>query len=225
MHLFSTMICRSAAVAVLWIPMLAPAHAANESVAERWSADSYARNKEVKGVVLLSIRWDRKWKCGGFENAQLRAVGFDQLPRSKATDDLPADIIFDDAPLIATKPTFDDYALIVDPGEYVLSRLQIKVARSVSDVGFLNASRSLLLKGDMADAGTFNVAAGEVVYIGHFYLSCANEPTLWRYYMKDRNAFEEYLAGVKTRQPELNTEQARFRLFKSKAFGSDFALP
>jgi len=200
------------------------AHGAGSSVAVPLTTTAYAQGKDTKGVVLLAVRWDRKWRCGGFENAQLRVIGFDRLPSQKTTDEESADVVFDDAPLIATKPTFDDYAMIMEPGEYALSTLQIKVARSVSDVGFFKASRSLFLKDGKAEGGTFNVSAGEVVYIGHFYLDCYKQPTLWRYYMDGRAAFDEYLASVKSRYPMLNIEQTQFRLFKTTVFGNDYVL-
>ena len=69
-------------------------------------------------------------------------IGFDKLPSAQANDDVVGDIILDDAPLIMTKPIFDNYAFLVEPGDYGLSRLEIKVARSVSDVGFFKVPRS-----------------------------------------------------------------------------------
>lgn len=49
-----------------------------------------------------------------------------------------------------TKPVFDNYAFLVEPGEYGLSRLEIKVAKSRSDVGFFKAPRSRFLKAGTA---------------------------------------------------------------------------
>lgn len=182
------------------------------------------RTKQTRGVVLLSVRWDRKWKCAGFENAQLRLLGFDLLPSTRPVDDEGADLLLDDAPLLLTKPRFDDYAFLVEPGQYALSKLHIKVARSVRDVGIAKVGRETLLQDGASVGGTFNVDAGEVVYIGHFSIDCFQEPSLWRVYLKDRESFNEYLADQKKKVPELDTSKASFRLFKSSYFGRDFEL-
>ena len=175
-------------------------------------------------TVLLSVRWDRKWKCAGFENAQLRLLGFDLFPSTRPVDDEGADLLLDDAPLLLTKPRFDDYAFLVEPGQYALSKLHIKVARSVRDVGIAKVGRETLLQDGASVGGTFDVDAGEVVYIGHFSIDCFQEPSLWRVYLKDRESFNEYLADQKKKVPELDTSKASFRLFKSSFFGKDFEL-
>lgn len=186
--------------------------------------ESYLRDGATKGVVLLSVRWDRKWNCAGFKNAQLRLIGFDLLPSKHLIDDDAVDLLLDDAPLIMTKPNFDDYAFLIDPGQYALSRLHIKVARSVSDVGVAKIGRDHLLKDGVPDGGTFNVEAGEVVYIGHFSIDCYKEPILWRFYIEDKNGFGNYLIRQKEKIPELDISKAKFRLFKSKYFGRDYDL-
>ena len=188
------------------------------------TSENYMQDGAKKGVVLLSVRWDRKWKCAGFENAQLRLLGFDLLPSTRPVDDEGADLLLDDAPLLLTKPRFDDYAFLVEPGQYALSKLHIKVARSVRDVGIAKVGRETLLQDGASVGGTFNVDAGEVVYIGHFSIDCFQEPSLWRVYLKDRESFNEYLADQKKKVPELDTSKASFRLFKSSYFGRDFEL-
>lgn len=177
-----------------------------------------------KAVVLLAVRWDRRWRCAGFENAQLRVIGFDKLPSAK-TDAEEPDILLNDAPAVLTKPTFDNYAFLVEPGEYGLSRLEIKVAKSVSDVGFFRAPRSVFLKDGQSLGGSFTVVAGEVVYIGHFYLDCYRQPTMWRYYPDGREGFNGYLNSLKKAYPALETEKVVFRLFQTKEFGQDYQLP
>ena len=188
------------------------------------TSENYMQDGAKKGVVLLSVRWDRKWKCAGFENAQLRLLGFDLFPSTRPVDDEGADLLLDDAPLLLTKPRFDDYAFLVEPGQYALSKLHIKVARSVRDVGIAKVGRETLLQDGASVGGTFNVDAGEVVYIGHFSIDCFQEPSLWRVYLKDRESFNEYLADQKKKVPELDTSKASFRLFKSSYFGRDFEL-
>ncbi len=201
------------------------ARADSSKVAEPLTSDAYKQFGASKGVVLFAVRWDRKWNCGGFENAQLRAIGFDKLPTQKPNDDEAPDILLDDAPLIMTKPIFENYALLVEPGEYGLSRLHIKVARSVSDVGVFKIPRSTFLKDGQSSGGTFKVGAGEIVYIGHFYLDCYKQPILWRFYSEDREAFDRYLTAVKKEYPMLDVTKAQFRLFQTTEFGYDFQLP
>jgi hypothetical protein len=199
--------------------------AAQSPVAERITGESVTADNQSKGVVLLAIRWDRRWKCGGFDNAQLRAIGFDKLPSTKAGDDAAPDILLDDAPLVMTKPVFDNYALLVEPGDYGLSRLEIKVARSRSDVGFFKASRSRFMKDGQSIGGAFTVGGGEVVYLGHFYLDCNQQPILWRYYPEGREGFNAYLVTLKKSYPSLDVEKVVFRLFQTKDFGHDYKLP
>lgn len=197
---------------------------AEESVASPLTPESYAEGANKKGVVLFAVRWDRRWKCGGFENAQLRLLAFDKLPISRTNEDENADFVLADAPLLMTKPRFDDYAFVVTPGEYALVGLQIKAAASASDVRIAKVGRERLIKDGRPEGGSFVVGAGEVVYIGHFYLDCFKEPTLWRFYPEDREAFNGFLAGVNKQHPELDASKVQFRLFKTTLFGRDFEL-
>ena len=82
---------------------------AEAPVAVPLTPESYAEGATTKGVVLLAVRWDRRWKCANFENAQLRLLAFDKLPITRKTDDENADLVLADAPLVMTKPRFDDY--------------------------------------------------------------------------------------------------------------------
>jgi hypothetical protein len=200
--------------------------AADAAVTEQVGARGPAPGHEAKGIVLLSVRWDRRWKCGEFENAQLRVIAFDKLPSMKSSDEDEPDLTLDDAPRVFTKPKFDNYAFVVEPGEYALSRVEVKVARSVSDVGFFRVPRSVFLKDGKAEGGSFKVGAGEAVYIGHFYVTCnAPLPMMWRYYLDGRKVFDEYLFSLKAELPWLDTGSVSFRLFETKAFGLDYKLP
>jgi hypothetical protein len=213
-----------------WIVVLfaalvrSPGAQAQSAVAERITGDAVNTSNQSKGVVLLAVRWDRRWNCAGFENAQLRVIGFDKLPTGK-TDDATPDLVLDDAPLVMTKPVFENYAFHVDPGEYGLSRLEIKVAKSRSDVGFFKVPRSKFLSDGKSLGGTFTVSAGEAVYLGHFYLDCHQQPILWRYYPEGRDGFNGYLSSVKKSYPALDVEKVVFRLFQTKEFGQDYKLP
>lgn len=194
------------------------------AVALPLTSENFAEGGTTKGVVLFAVRWDRRWKCGGFENAQLRLLAFDKLPITRTTEDESADLVLADAPLLMTKPRFDDYAFVVAPGEYALVGLHIKAAASVSDVRIAKVGRDRLIKDGRPDGGSFVVNPGEMLYIGHFYLDCFKEPTLWRYYPEDREAFNGYLAGVTKQHPELDASKVQFRLFKTTFFGRDFEL-
>jgi hypothetical protein len=111
----------------------------------------------------------------------------------------------------------DPIALQVAPGEYLLSGFTIKVAKSVSEVGYIAASRSALMKGSPQGAGVFKVAAGETVYIGHFALDCIASPILWRYYL-----FEDDLKATrayKNKYPYLDTSNVAYRPLKTEKFG------
>ncbi len=194
------------------------------TVAERVTGDAVNTTNQSKGLILLAVRWDRRWNCAGFENAQLRVIAFDRLPTTKAHDAAP-DILLDDAPLLMTKPVFESYAFQVDPGDYGLSRLEIKVAKSRSDVGFFRVPRSKFLSDGKSLGGTFTVSAGEAVYLGHFYLDCHQQPILWRYYPEGREGFNGYLVSLKKIYPVLDIEKVVFRLFQTKEFGQDYKLP
>lgn len=197
---------------------------AQEPVVVPFTPESYAEGGATRGTVLLAVRWDRRWKCAGFENAQLRRLAFDKLPIRRSSEDNGADLVLADAPLVMTKPRFDDYAFVVAPGEYALVGLHIKVASSESDVRLAKIGRDRLIKDGQPEGGSFKVGPGEVVYIGHFYLDCYKEPTLWRYYPEDVAGFHTYLAGVAKLHPEIDVSKVQFRLFKTGYFGRDFEL-
>jgi hypothetical protein len=186
------------------------------------TADEYAKDRSSMGVVLLGASWERTWNCGGYENAELRSIGFDLLPTQHIGDQQPPDLIINGS---ASGQGFMNYAFPVKPGKYALSYVQIKVAKSVSDVGYLKTARSVLLEGGNSKGGTFDVAAGEVVYIGHFGLDCAHAPILWRYYTEDRKDFGEFYESYRLHYPYLDLNNVQYRLFKTKEFGYDFNLP
>ncbi|QWT44930.1 hypothetical protein [Azospira inquinata] len=185
---------------------------------------SYAEGSATKGIILFSIRWDRRWKCAGFENAQLRRLAFDKMPVTRTSNDPHADLVLADAPLLLTHPQFDDYAFVVEPGEYALVGFDIKVAASITDVRIGRVDRERLIKEGKPDGGSFDVAPGEAVYIGHFYLDCATEPMPWRYYLSGQEAFDEYTEKIKKQHPELDATKIQYRLFKTKLLGRNFEL-
>lgn len=187
-------------------------------------ADVYAHSKDKLGLVLLDARWGRQWKCGKYENAQLLSFSFDKTPLSTRPDDGSADITIGTTSLLAASSKFESYALLVPPGEYVLSGFKIKVARSVSDVGYWVASRSHLIKDSKPVGGKFSVAPGEAVYIGNFALDCYENPSLWRYYSTGQDGFKQQLSDYKSKYPFLDLANVKFRLFETSTIGRPYEL-
>ncbi len=211
---------------VLGAVLLASAAQAKDTPAEEAERGPYDKTRATKGVVLLSVNWGRAWEYCGFENVQLRRIGFDRMPVQKAGNEPKADLALD-GPGLTAKPGFVDYALLIDPGTYALTSFLIKAAKSVDDVGGFDVGRAQLLKDGQPLAGSFDVAAGEAVYIGHFAPECprSGEPTVWRYYTKGRDAFADHLAKIGKKYPFLDLTSAQFRLFRTTTIGESYELP
>jgi hypothetical protein len=185
----------------------------------------YAKGGQSKGVVLFAANWSRRWKCGAFANAQLQSLSFDRKGALKENASTPADLIAEDSSFFPANRSFTDHAYIVEPGEYLFSGFKIKAAKSVSDVGYFAVDRSTLIADEKSKAGQFSVAAGEIVYIGHFAVDCAGAPMPWRFYPEDRQSFEQYLASARKKFDGLPTEKAVFRLLDTTVMGHPFVLP
>jgi hypothetical protein len=185
---------------------------------------SYARDSGRKGIVILSVDWDRKRGCGGFQNAALRELGFDRLPTSRQNDDDLGDLVLEVPVRLSGKAGGADYVFLVEPGEYALSQFSIKVSRSETEVGYIRCGRGQLISNGNALGGSFTVAAGEAVYIGGFSLNCAPKPTLWRYYEEGRDNFLGKMAAVRKKYPFLEVDRVQFRLFRTSVFGNAYEL-
>jgi hypothetical protein len=196
------------------------------------TADTY--NDKTKGVVVLSVLWKRYWGCGRFQNAQLRSFGFDRMPLQSNADEKTPDLLIEGSRLYAESLPVD-YVLAVEPGEYALASFSVKVALSSSSVGYGGAGRSKLFQ-DAASSpnksheykalgGTFDVNAGEIIYIGHFGVDCYRAPIIWRYYVEGRDGFEAYRKTIKAQYPYLDVDAIQYRLFETAAFGSNFIMP
>src|SRR5262245_58258557 len=86
------------------------------------TADKLPLALETHGVVVMGVEWGRRWNFCGFENVQLRTFAFDRAPVQKRRDDEAADLVLKPPPsLLAGPGTADEYALLVEPGEYALS--------------------------------------------------------------------------------------------------------
>ncbi len=178
----------------------------------------------TKGLVVLSALWGRAWQCSQFESGQLRSFGFDRLPSQTTADDATADVVIQGTADYGGGPA-RNYVLALDPGEYGLATFAIEVAASVTDVKTVSVGRTKLFPGGQPLGGTFNVHAGELVYIGHFGMDCFKEPTIWRYSAKGREGFTHYKQLIKQQYPFLDVDRMQFRLFKTSRFGREYVLP
>lgn len=186
------------------------------------TTESYLNNKD-KGLIVLSVAWGRTWKCAQFENAQLRAFGFDRLPVQTMADGVAPEVLIEGSQLYAERQPVN-YVLAVDPGEYALTDFTIKAASSVADVKIGRVGRSKLFDGEKPVGGTFHVKAGELVYIGHFGLDCYKEPLIWRYYVEGREGFENYKKSIKRQYSFLDVDEMQFQLLRTSVFGRDYEL-
>lgn len=182
------------------------------------SANTY---KPDLGVLIFQVNWGRTWKCGQFENAQLQALSFTKSPIDASelvSLDLetPSKLFVDDK--------YIPYAFVIQPGEYVLTAFDVKVARSVTDVAHIKGAKDNLVKDGKPVGGTFTVNPGEIVYIGHFGLDCGAEPFLWRSYIDGQEDFEKYISGFRQKFPFLKQVPVQYKLFSTQLLGNPFAL-
>ena len=181
------------------------------------SEDTY---KPDLGVIMIQVNWGRAWKCGQYENAQLQALTFTKSPidNSKQVLDLktPSKLFVDNK--------FLPYAYVVQPGEYVLTAFDVKIARSRTDIVHIRGSTDNLIKDGKPVGGSFTVNPGEIVYVGHFGLDCGAEPFLWRYYIDGRADFERYVDGFREKFPFVKSVPVHFRLFTTQMFGNSYSL-
>ena len=208
-------------------PALAPcmAGAFDTPLASEATQRSYARDGSRKGLVILSVNWDHKRGCGGFQSVALWELGFDRLPTARQNDDDIGDLVLEAPVRLSARIGSADYAFLVEPGEYALSFCSIKVAQSELDVGYMKYNRGQLIRGGKVHGGSFTVAAGETVYIGSFFVNCTPRPTLWRYYEEGRDNFRVKMAAVRKKYPFLEVDKVQFRLFRTDIFGNAYELP
>ena len=174
-----------------------------------------------KAIVSLGVNWGRTWKCGRYDNAQVQELSFRMAPVGPNKPSL--ELTTPSRLMVENK--FIPYALVLEPGEYVLTAFDVKVARSATDVGHIKGDELNLLKDGKPLGGSFTVAPDKVTYIGHFGLDCGAEPFLWRYYLESRQEFERWIADLRNKFPFTGRLPAEFKLFETRAFGNPFALP
>jgi len=173
------------------------------------------------GVLIIQINWGRAWNCGQFENAQLQALTFTKSPIDGTE---VASLEFETPSKLLVKNEFLPYAFVVQPGKYILSAFDVKVASSKTDIAHIKGSKDNLIKDGKPLGGSFTVNPGEIVYIGHFGLDCGAEPFLWRYYIDGRKEFERYIKGFRQKYPFVKKVPVHFRLFSTQMFGNPFSL-
>lgn len=188
--------------------------------AEPVKLDKSTYNPDL-GVMIVQVNWGRMWKCGQYENAQLQALSFTQSP-ADSSNPITLDLKAPSRLFVDNK--FLPYAFVVQPGEYVLTAFDVKVARSTRDVFHISPTKSSLIKDGKPVGGTFNINPGEVVYIGHFGLDCGAEPFLWRYYIESRDDFENYVNGFREEYSFVKHVPVQYRLFSTKLLGNPFGL-
>jgi hypothetical protein len=214
----------------LVLALLAPFAACAASIVDASGASSeataasFSESGTTKGIVLLDVNWGRRWRCGSYENAELRGLSFDRLPSIKSSDDAAADLKLEESSGLFTRSEFLTYAVIIEPGEYVLTGFNIKVAGSASNIVYRVARRSQLWKDGKALGGTFKVAPGEAVYIGNFGLDCKEDPQLWRYYTEGAGNFKTHLGQYKKKYPFLDVDSVVYRLFDTRVLGRPYEL-
>jgi len=176
--------------------------------------ESFSASSGEHGVIVFEVNWGRRWSCAGADNAQLQQLTFTYTADGRAsTVDLrtPSRLQVDNR--------FIPYALLIEPGEYGLTGFDVKIAWSMTDIvhAVWNAEKA-------GYAGTFTIAPGEFVYIGHFGLDCSSEPIPWRYYIEGADEFERYIEGFRERFPFVGNVPVQFRLFETTLFGTEYSL-
>lgn len=182
----------------------------------------YEAHGADKGVVLIHVNWGRYWNCHGYENAQLQKLVFQSMPFDSASGErlelkIPSRLF--------AKNTFHRYALLVPPGEYGLTSFRFKLAASKSDLRIYEPGSEDLVVGGKSEAGSFQVSAGEIVYIGHFGVDCNGDPSPWRFYIEDPEDFAGYSAEFHDEFPSTRSVPLTYRLFETESIGNPYALP
>jgi hypothetical protein len=196
------------------------------SAADRFqelNAKRYSSAAGRLGVIVLEVNWGRQWGCGGYDNVQIQRLSFSPFS-SHAVDTDGPELRLKTPSMLFVDNAYVLMALLIEPGTYALTGFDIKVARSVSDVGHIIGTSSELIRDGKPVGGTFSVYADEIIYLGHFSLDCDEGIIPWRYYLSDRSEFERYVAMLRERFPFMADAPVEFRLFSTTAMGKPFSL-
>ena len=183
----------------------------------------YERESARQGVVILEINWGRHWNCGDYENIQLQRMTFAPISNGVAIADR-ASLELTSPSTLSARDEFSPYALVVEPGTWALIGFDVKTARSVSDVGHFVGEIEHLIVDGQPQGGTFTIAAGEIIYIGHFSRDCDEGPIPWRYYLSTREEFERYVERFREWYPFTSATPVEYRLFSTERLGRPFEL-
>ena len=184
---------------------------------DKLTKKNYESSKAERAVVLYGVNWGRRWGCAGFENVQLQKLTFSRIDSdSKSIDG--EDIVLNNPAKLLSQNVSNAYAIIINPGEYALTGFDVKISKSVTEIGHLKAESKDLFENGKPVGGTFKVNAGEIVYIGEFGLDCAYEPIPWRYYILKED-FGDYVDGLKEKYKFIDDKEVDYRLFQTNKFG------
>jgi len=201
--------------------LLLPAVAAAEKLRER----SYEQRAAEMGVVLLDVNWGRRWNCPGYENAQLVSLGFEKTSRASGDNSKDTEIRLQSPSRLSVDFAFLNYGFLVEPGAYAFTEWSVKTAKTMSDVGYRKAGRNELVEDGLYLGGTFAVGAGEVIYIGNFFLDCYYSPIPWRFYTEGASDFEAHVRQYKAKYEFLQDVTVEFRLLETDNYGTSYTLP
>jgi hypothetical protein len=158
-------------------------------------------------VYAEAVYWERQWGCADLDNAQLQALTFTRRPNGPTLE-------FKSKSKLFAKDSHGNVAVLVEPGTWDLTGFDVKVAESMRKVGRIT-------KSDDTSGGSFEVAAGEFVYIGHFSLDCSREAIPWRYYIVPGSEFEGYVDGFRKFYPFVGAAEIRYGLFVTDDYGGE----
>ena len=186
---------------------------------------AYKAERSAKGVVLLDVDLGRYGKCGGNETAQLRRIAFNRLPITDTRADSSVDAEVSGPYLPTAAPRgMRNFAFLLAPGEYAMTRISIRVTQSVAQVGHLELGPEQLVPNGTVKAGSFRVSAGEIAYIGNFKVDCTPPMTLWRYYTEGKTDFADHVSQYRKSFPFLQLDDVQYRLFETKTIGTPYEL-
>jgi hypothetical protein len=176
-----------------------------------------------QGFIILEVNWGRHWNCGEYENVQLQRLTFSRFEDGIVLVDLPS-LDLETPSKLFVKDEFTPYALVVEPGMWALTGFDVKTARPGLEVGHAIGNVDSLIAQGNPVGGAFTIAAGEIIYLGHFSRDCDQGPIPWRYYLTDREDFVRYVALFRDRYPFAAGIAVEYRLFETESLGRWYAL-
>jgi hypothetical protein len=205
----------------LLLSVILAVNAAAADDASKLSKERYVKAAGQLSVIMLEVNWGRQWNCDVYENAQIQKLEFSSFP---ADENERQRIRLKTPSKLTSKDRYDPIAMLVEPGTYAITGFDIKVARSMTDVGHFVGTTADLIKDGEPVGGTFTIDAGEIIYLGHFSLDCDEGIMPWRYYLSDRSEFERYVARFREWYPFTADTPVEYRLFSTSTMGIPHAM-